>query len=120
MRRKPGRLVGVEIALLAAGVVLHAEGTVEFHGYALAKEMQELGEARKLTAHGTLYKALDRVESAGLLESRWEDPEVGAAESRPRRRLYRVTAAGATALERERELESEARTIVLRTEAAQG
>jgi DNA-binding PadR family transcriptional regulator len=42
---------------------------------------------------GTLYPILFRFEEAGLLESHWEagDPhELG----RPRRRLYRVTAAG--------------------------
>jgi hypothetical protein len=30
----------------------------------------------------------------GLLESRWEDPAIAAEENRPRRRFYRVTAAG--------------------------
>jgi DNA-binding PadR family transcriptional regulator len=55
--------------------------------------------ARGLTAHGTLYKALDRMERMGLLESRWEDPEVAAAQGRPRRRLYRVTGQGERALD---------------------
>ncbi len=42
---------------------------------------------------GTLYPLLDRLETAGWLESNWEnvDPaEVG----RPRKRLYRLTANG--------------------------
>jgi DNA-binding PadR family transcriptional regulator len=34
-----------------------------------------------------------------MLSSQWEDPEVAAREERPRRRLYRVTAEGETALE---------------------
>ena len=53
---------------------------------------------RRLTAHGTLYKALGRLAEAGLLEARWEDAETAEAEGRPRRRLYRVTGAGASAL----------------------
>jgi DNA-binding PadR family transcriptional regulator len=47
-----------------------------------------------LTAHGTLYRALERLEKAGLLSSRWEDPEAAAREQRPRRRLYLINAAG--------------------------
>jgi PadR family transcriptional regulator, regulatory protein PadR len=49
------------------------------------------------TAHGTLYKALARLEDAGLLVSRWEDADLAAADGRPRRRLYRITTAGQAA-----------------------
>ena len=38
------------------------------------------------------------METAGLLESRWEDAELSEAEGRPRRRLYRVTGLGEAAL----------------------
>jgi hypothetical protein len=34
------------------------------------------------------------MEKLGLLSCRWEDPAVAAAEQRPLRRLYQVTAAG--------------------------
>lgn len=51
-----------------------------------------------LTAHGTLYKALGRMETVGLPASTWEDPEAAAADGRPRRRLHEITAAGRTAL----------------------
>ena len=98
MRRKPGAIVPTERSVLEAGVRLHANGTAEFHGYALAKKMREDDAARRLIAHGTLYKALDRLEGMSFLESRWEDPAVAAEESRPRRRFYRVTAAGSRAL----------------------
>jgi DNA-binding PadR family transcriptional regulator len=60
--------------------------------------METIGEAHQLTAHGTLYKALGRLEAAGLLESRWEEAELALAEGRPRRRFYRVTGAGERAL----------------------
>jgi PadR family transcriptional regulator len=100
MRRRAGTLLPLETAIVAAGVRLQRDGTQEFHGFAIARELATAGDARKLTAHGTLYKALDRLETAGLLESSWEDPDRAADEGRPRRRLYRVTAAGAVALAR--------------------
>ena len=98
MRRKRGALLPLETAILAAGIRLQRDGTREFHGFAMAKQLATDGDSRKLTSHGTLYKALDRMETAGLLESNWEDPAHAAADGRPRRRLYRVTAAGAVAL----------------------
>ncbi len=60
--------------------------------------MREAEAARQLTAHGTLYRALDRMEAAGLLESRWEEPSPESA-GRPQRRLYRLTAIGEKALQ---------------------
>ena len=59
-------------------------------GFLLAKEMQDRADARLLTAYGTLYKALARLEKTGFLDSFWEDPQVAADEGRPRRRFYRV------------------------------
>ena len=99
MRRKPGALLTLEVSILEAGLALTGDGgEPEFHGFRLAKAMRELEGARSLTSHGTLYKALERLQTAGLLESRWEDPQIAAEEGRPRRRLYRVTGAGERAL----------------------
>ena len=84
----------MEAAILSAGLELRNAGEPDFHGFQLAKELRDQDDARRLTAHGTLYKALDRMERAGLLESRWEDPEVAVEQGRPRRRLYRVTGNG--------------------------
>ena len=98
MRRKAGALVPLEMSILDAGIELAVRGAPYFHGFLIAKEIKEREDARLLTAHGTLYKALDRMQKAGLLESEWEDPSIGAAEGRPRRRLYRVTMAGEAAL----------------------
>ena len=64
-----------------------------FHGFGLAQTMREHTGSRALTGHGTLYKALSRLEEFGLLVSHWEDAT--AAEGRPRRRLYELTAEGA-------------------------
>ena len=50
----------------------------------------ELGKEVELEA-GTLYPILMRLSDRGLLEAAWEsDPPVG----RPRRHMYRITAAG--------------------------
>ncbi len=98
MRRKPGTLLPIELSILEAGVNLSTRGIGEFHGFLTAKAIKEREDARLLTAYGTLYKALYRMERAGLLASRWEDPLVAAQENRPRRRLYQVTVAGQGAL----------------------
>ncbi|HVS13429.1 MAG TPA: PadR family transcriptional regulator [Thermoanaerobaculia bacterium] len=49
---------------------------------------------------GTVYPALRRLEAAGMLDSEWEDEAVAAAEGRPARRYYRLTADGDQALAR--------------------
>lgn len=76
---------------------LLATGTAEFHGYELAKRLAHATHHRLLTAYGTLYRTLGRLERMGLLESRWEDPEIPARENRPGRRLYTLTGAGEAA-----------------------
>jgi DNA-binding PadR family transcriptional regulator len=58
------------------------------HGYALTKDVEEFARVR--LAPGTLYEALARLESQGL---------IAAVESADRRRPYRLTAAGALALQ---------------------
>lgn len=100
MRRKPGTLLPLEVEILETALELMRSGTGEFHGFGLAQQMRERANARQLTAHGTLYKALGRLEDRGLLVSRWEDPDVATGEGRPRRRLYELTGAGQRAAAR--------------------
>jgi DNA-binding PadR family transcriptional regulator len=57
------------------------------HGYALTKDIEQFASLR--LAPGTLYEALGRLESQGLIEG---------LESQDRRRPYQLTAAGAGAL----------------------
>jgi DNA-binding PadR family transcriptional regulator len=57
------------------------------HGYALTKDVAEFAGLR--LAPGTLYEALTRLESQGLIQ---------ALESEDRRRPYQLTAAGAAVL----------------------
>ena len=97
MRRKPGQLLPLEISICASAYSLSRRRTTEFHGYELAKYLRDDLDARLLTAYGTLYRALTRLEEMGLLTSRWEDPEIPARENRPGRRLYSLTAKGETA-----------------------
>ena len=87
----------LEEAICASAAALRRRGVTQFHGYELAKQLADDTERRLLTAYGTLYRALGRLEAMGMLESRWEDPEIPARENRPGRRLYTLTAAGEAA-----------------------
>jgi PadR family transcriptional regulator, regulatory protein PadR len=98
MRRKPGGLVPLEIAVCVTAADLRRRGVAEFHGYEIAKRLGDVSTRRLLTAYGTLYRALGRLEKMGLLQSRWEDPRIPALENRPGRRLYTLTAAGEAAV----------------------
>jgi PadR family transcriptional regulator len=98
VRRKPGSLIPLEVAICAAAAALRGTGHDDFHGYEIAKTIGDASSGRLLTAYGTLYRALGRLEKMGLLTSRWEDPEIPARENRPGRRLYTLTARGDAAL----------------------
>jgi PadR family transcriptional regulator, regulatory protein PadR len=77
MARRPSRQTASVLTALAR------EPLAWRYGYELGKEIG-------LEA-GTLYPILMRLSDRGLLEATWEsDPPVG----RPRRHMYRVTAAG--------------------------
>ena len=98
-RRTAGSLIALEREILEVALAAHQLGEGTFHGFALAQRLRARHDARSLTAHGTLYKALSRLEEFGLLRSRWE---AQAADGRPRRRLYELTAEGALAAGRVR------------------
>ena len=73
------------------------------HGYALTKDVEEFAGVR--LAPGTLYEALARLESQGLTEA------LGSAD---RRRPYRLTAAGAVALQAHLDAQRRATEVGLR------
>jgi DNA-binding PadR family transcriptional regulator len=77
-----GRYAGAATLIMSS----LADGTK--HGYALTKDIESFARVR--ISPGTLYEALGRLESQGLIE---------AVDSDDRRRPYRLTAAGAAALE---------------------
>ena len=91
-RRKPGTLLPLETEILETAVAMVRLGHPTFHGFGLAQTLRDRSGSRSLTAHGTLYKALGRLEELALLASRWED--AAAVEGRPRRRLYELTSTG--------------------------
>ena len=66
----------------------------------MAQGIADAEESRRLTATGILYRALQRLDDGGLIENWWEDPDLATEAGRPRRRLYRITGAGAVALSR--------------------
>jgi DNA-binding PadR family transcriptional regulator len=76
-----GRYAGPATLILSS----LAEGAK--HGYALTKDVEQFAGVR--LAPGTLYEALARLESQGMIE---------ALDAEDRRRPYRLTAAGAAAL----------------------
>ena len=86
MKRKRGALLPLEVDICAAARRLRRE----FHGFELAKSLADGEDRKRLTAYGTLYRALGRLEALGLLTSRWEEPQAADA-GRPLRRLYRLT-----------------------------
>lgn len=98
VRRRKGALLPLEVDILLTASEAGTSGDGWIHGFRLAKAMS--GDGGRLTAHGTLYKALGRLSAAGLLDDRWEDPDAALAEGRPRRRLYRINGNGLAALAR--------------------
>jgi PadR family transcriptional regulator PadR len=97
-RRKAGTLLPLETEILEVALSMLRSGHATFHGFGLAQTMREQSGSRSLTGHGTLYKALSRLEEFGLLTSQWED--AAAVEGRPRRRLYELTSQGVHVTER--------------------
>src|SRR5438270_8679695 len=81
-----------QVVLVERALVHKLAGDAEIHGFQIASELGD--GAKTLLSHGGLCKALGRLEEAGLLERRWEDPAVAADEGRPRRKYYRLTAEG--------------------------
>ena len=64
------------------------------HGYAVIAALRERSGEEFTLPEGTVYPALHRLEAAGLLRSCW------AEQTGRRRRLYQLTARGASVLER--------------------
>jgi DNA-binding PadR family transcriptional regulator len=76
------------------------------HGYLLIKRLRERSAGEFELLEGTLYPALHRLESVGLVASRW------STSSGRRRRVYRLTQKGTHALgERTDEWRTFTRTV---------
>lgn len=76
--------------------ILASLATGELHGYGIARDVEEFSGGEVTLTAGTLYGALNRLADEGLITHTRES----AVEGR-RRRYYRLTAAGRTALTEE-------------------
>jgi PadR family transcriptional regulator, regulatory protein PadR len=86
--RLKGHLDLLLLSALAAGPA---------HGYAIITTLRARSDGTFDLPEGTVYPALHRLEDAGLLASSWSD-----ADGR-KRRVYTLTAKGATALAAEQQ-----------------
>ena len=94
--RKPGTVLRLEAQILSA---VASRGGTGAHGFVIAQDLAEGEQSPKaLVGHGTLYKALDRLRTRGLLRAEWEDPAAAEATGRPRRKLYWISASGVAIL----------------------
>jgi len=66
------------------------------HGYEVIAALRRRSDGELDVPEGTVYPALHKLEEGGLLASEWD------AGSARRRRVYRLTARGESALEAER------------------
>jgi PadR family transcriptional regulator len=89
VRRKPGQLLPLETAICVCAANLRRRGTNEFHGSEIAKRLGDENNRRLLTAYGTLYRALGRLEAMGLRENAAQEAHKAAGEKRPRRAARR-------------------------------
>ncbi len=71
------------------------------HGYAIAREVDDLSDGRVVMGPGTLYGSLQRMQGAGLIEEADNPGDDGLHAER--RRYYRMTPLGSAALRVESE-----------------
>lgn len=85
------------------------------HGYAIAREVEDVTDGRVRMGPGTLYGSLQRMRDDGLVEEA-HNPGVGGAHAE-RRRYYALTQLGRAALRAEGErLALAARLVAVRLE----
>jgi PadR family transcriptional regulator PadR len=77
----------------SALLFLHLLRERPMYGFELAEQLRASTGGALDFKEGTLYPALHRLEDEGMVESFWQDSPTG-----PRRRYYRLTPAGTSAL----------------------
>ena len=77
-------------------LILKTLAVSPLHGYAIAQRINQSSRALVHVPQGSLYPALHRLESRGLLSSTWVDTETGR-----RAKVYRLTRKGRTELDKE-------------------
>jgi transcriptional regulator len=76
-------------------LILRTLATGAKHGWAVSERIQQISNDVLRVNQGSLYPALHRLESQGLINAEWKTSEQGK-----RARFYRLTAAGRKQLER--------------------
>lgn len=94
---KDPRIAKDLVAASAMPLVLAILEESESYGYAILKRIDELSGGEMEWTDGMLYPLLHRLDRLGYVEARWDSSE-GAR----RRRYYRITPAGRTALSEQR------------------
>lgn len=92
-----GRIGKDLVAASAVPLVLAILDDGESYGYAILKRINELSGGALEWTDGMLYPLLHRLDRLGYVEARWNSSEGGR-----RRRYYRITSAGRTALSEQR------------------
>jgi PadR family transcriptional regulator len=70
-------------------LILKTLSVQPMHGYAIAQHIERLSNGVFAIEQGSLYPALERLQTRGLLTSKW-----GASPTGRRARYYTITAAG--------------------------
>src|SRR6184192_4129204 len=70
------------------------------HGFEILRRLEEAGEGALKLKEGSLYPALYRLESQGMIKGEWEDK--ASARRGPRRRIYHITGKGRKRLDEAR------------------
>src|SRR5207248_7580449 len=81
-------------------MILSTLERAEAHGLEILRRLQDAGCGLLRLKEGSLYPALYRLESAGLVEAVWEEETKGRRGAR--RRIYHLTRKGTQALARGR------------------
>ncbi len=86
------------IAASTRPLVLAVLSKGENYGYAIIQQVRELSGGRLEWSEGMLYPVLHRLEQEKLIVGHWSKPENGR-----KRKYYRLSAAGARAMQTERQ-----------------
>ena len=86
------------VAASSKPIVLSILARGENYGYAILQEVRERSNGRLEWTEGMLYPVLHRLEQQKLIKSRWV-----VGESNRKRKYYRISRSGSTALAAERE-----------------
>lgn len=79
-------------------LILRALAAGELHGLGVSRRIEQMTRGTFLVKPGSLFPALHRMEEAGWLRSFW-----GESENNRRARFYRLTKAGQSQMETEKE-----------------